>query len=288
MRQLGSEYDIRLRYQSEVTKEDIDEATLIVIYYWLQFNALQSLAPVLRRNRHKLLLGISSSYELEENRRELGLAVIHDYASGVFINNLLLYRQYQPLLKIPSFYTPNGVDTEFYSPVPGKAPSSRLRVGWAGSLTNMGPGYRGFHEFIVPAAAAVDGVELLTAAREDKWRGPDEMREFYRSLDVYVCASLTEGTPNPCLEAAACGVPLVTTCVGNMPELVRHGINGFFVERNVDDIAHHLRTLRDDSDLRTAMSSQMQHDIRAWDWSRRSRAFRQMFEEMILRSSSRE
>jgi len=284
MRLLGTAYDIRLRYQSEVTEEDIHEATLIVIYYWLQFNALQRVAPTLRRNRHKLLLGISSSYELEEDRRDRGLAVIHDFASGVFINSLLLYRQYQPLLKIPTFYTPNGVDTNFYCPNTSKVPSSVLRVGWAGSLTNMGPGYRGFYEFIVPAAAAVDRVELLTAVREEKWRAPEEMREFYRSLDVYVCASRNEGTPNPCLEAAACGVPLVTTCVGNMPDLVRHGINGFFVERDVQDIARYLRALRDDNNLRIAMSRNIQHDIQAWDWSLRSRAYRQMFEEMILKA----
>src|ERR1044072_3189442 len=287
MRQLGSAYEPRLRYQSEVTEEDIHDADLIVIYYWLQLNALQPLATALRRNRHKLLLGISSSYELEEDRQAPGLALIHDFASGVFINNLLLYRQYQPLLKIPIFYTPNGVDTKFYCPDTSKAPSSLLRVGWAGSLTNMGPGYRGFHEFIVPAAAAVDRVELLTAAREDKWRGPEEVLAFYRSLDVDVCASLTEGTPNTCLEAAACGVPLVTTCVGNMPELVRHGINGFFVERDVADIARNLLTLRDDSNLRTAMSSQIQHDIKSWDWSLLSRAYRQIFEEMTVKVSDR-
>jgi glycosyltransferase involved in cell wall biosynthesis len=281
MRLLGSAYDIRLRYQADVTEQDIDEAALIVLYYWLQIKALQPLAPALRRNRHKLLIGICSSYELEAERRELGLAVIHDFARGVFINNLLLYREYQPLLKLPTFYTPNGVDTSFYSPDSSKAPTFQLRVGWAGSLKNREPGYRGFHEFIVPAVAAVDGVELITAAREDKWRGPEEMRAFYHSLDVYVCASRTEGTPNPCLEAAACGVPLLTTSVGNMPELVRHGINGFFVERDVDDIADKIRTLRDDNNLRSAMSSQIHEDIQAWDWSLRSRAYRQMFDEMI-------
>jgi len=287
MRLLGTAYDIRLRYQSEVTEEDIHEATLIVIYYWLQFNALQRVAPTLRRNRHKLLLGISSSYELEEDRRDRGLAVIHDFASGVFINSLLLYHEYQPLLKIPTFYTPNGVDTNFFCPNKSKAPSSVLRVGWAGSLKNVGPEYRGFHQFIVPAAASVDRVELLAAAREEKWRTPEEMLEFYRALDVYVCASRNEGTPNPCLEAAACGVPLLTTCVGNMPELVRHGINGFFIERDVHDIARHLRTLRDDNNLRIAMSRTIQHDIQAWDWSLRSRAYGQMFEEMILKEGFR-
>ena len=279
------EYDIRLRYQSDVTEEDIDYATLILVYYWLQFKTLEPLAPTLRRNQHKLLVGISSSYELENERQNLGIAVIRDFASGVFIHNLILYRQYQPLLKLPTFYTPNGVDTSFYYPNLNKVPSSMMRVGWAGSLTNMGPGYRGYHEFIVPAAA-VEGVELVTAAREEKWRGPEEMREFYRSLDAYICASRAEGTPNTCLEAAACGVPLLTTRVGNMPELVHHGVNGFFIERNVDDIAGRIRTLRDDSNLRSAMSSQIQHDIQAWDWSLRSRAYRQMFEEMISKVES--
>ena len=286
MRLLGAEHDIRLRYHSDVTEQDIDEATLIVIYYWLQFERMQALTSALRRNRHKLLVGISSSYELEEDRRDLGLAVIRDYARGVFINSLLLYRQYRPLLKLPTFYTPNGVDTTFYSPNTSKPASSLLRVGWAGSLTNMAPGYRGYEEIIVPAVTSLERVALLTAAREDKWRGPEEMREFYRSLDVYVCASRAEGTPNPCLEAAACGVPLVTTCVGNMPELVRHGVNGFLVERDVDDIARYLRLLRDDGGLRTAMSSQIQHDIQAWDWSRRARAYRRMFEEMLSQAGT--
>ncbi len=287
MRVLGSEYDIRLRYQSEVTEEDIDEASLVLVYYWMQLQEMQPLASAFRRNRRKLLLGICSSYELEEDRRNPGLDVIRDLASAVFVNNLILYRQYQPLLKIPTFYTPNGVDTTFFMPDTNKAASSMLRAGWAGSLTNRGPGsYRGYHEFIVPAVAAIERVELISAAREDKWRNPEEMREFYRSLDVYVCASETEGTPNPCLEAAACGVPLLTTRVGNMPELVRHGINGFFVDRDADDIARSLRTLHEDSNLRTAMSKQIRDDIQAWDWSLRARAYRNMFQEMVLKAGA--
>lgn len=41
-----------------------------------------------------------------------------------------------------------------------------------------------------------------------------EMPDYYSSIDVYVCASITEGTPNPILEAMASGVPIVTTDVG--------------------------------------------------------------------------
>lgn len=119
------------------------------------------------------------------------------------------------------------------------------------------------------------------AAREDKWRGPDEMLEFYRSIDVYVCASRSEGTPNPCLEAAACGVPVVTTRVGNMPELIQHGVNGFFVERNVSDIARKLTRLRDDPLLRAELSQNMLASIQAWDWEHQAGTYRNMFETML-------
>jgi hypothetical protein len=42
------------------------------------------------------------------------------------------------------------------------------------------------------------GAELRLAIREEKWRGREEMLDFYHSLDVYVCASRSEGAPNPC------------------------------------------------------------------------------------------
>jgi GT2 family glycosyltransferase/uncharacterized coiled-coil protein SlyX len=280
-RALGNDYDIRKRYETEVTPDDLNQADLIVVYFWLQFRAMESLLPWFERNRDKLLVGICSHWELEDERRTSGLEVLRHWARAVFVNSQLLYREYQPAFRVPVFYTPNGVDTEFYNPALRKEPSSRLRVGWAGSLTNFGPEYKGYYPIVVPAVKALDGAELVTAARENKWRSPDEMREFYRSLDVYVCASRSESTPNPCLEAAACGIPLVTTRVGNMPELVRHGINSLFIERNCDDLTEKLRTLRDSQDLRLSLSENLLKDIPPWDWSLQSQNYRQMFEEML-------
>lgn len=280
-RALGNDYDIRKSYETEVTPDDLNQADLIVVYFWLQFRAMESLLPWLEQNRNKLLVGICSHWELEVERRSSGLEVLRKWARAVFVNGHLLYREYESAFHVPYFYTPNGVDTEFYKPASHKEPSSRLRVGWAGSLTNFGPEYKGYYPIVVPAVKALEGVELVTAAREDKWRSPDEMREFYRSLDVYVCASRGETTPNPCLEAAACGVPLVTTRVGLMPELVRHGTNGFFIERNPEDLTEKLRTLRDSPDLRLSLGEKILEDIQSWDWLTRAESYRQMFEEML-------
>ncbi len=166
--------------------------------------------------------------------------MLDELASAVFVNNRLLLEEFGPRFRQPVYYTPNGVDTGFFRPARGgqAAGAAALLAGRLGGEPDQpGGGHRGVHEFIAPAVAAVDGAELCLAAREEKWRNRREMLDFYHSLDVYVCASRTEGTPNPCLEAAACGLPVITTRVGNMPELIRDGENGFFVERDVADIA---------------------------------------------------
>jgi glycosyltransferase involved in cell wall biosynthesis len=283
MRVLSDEYDIRKLYQSEVNPEDLDQADLILVYYWYQFEAMQRLDACFRKHRQKLLVGICSHAEIEGNRGEIGRALLTDLAQGIFMVNSILFTDHAKLFDVPVFLTPNGVDVEFYKPITEKQSSSTLRVGWAGSLKNQTPAHRGYYDLIVPAVSSVEGVELVTAIREEKWRGPEEMRDFYRSLDLYLCASRKEGTPNPCMEAAACGVPLLTTRVGAMPELVRHGLNGFFIEHDVEDIASKLRRLRDRPDLRNLMAQQIRKDIPAWDWSIRAEPYRQMFEQTLRR-----
>lgn len=64
-------------------------------------------------------------------------------------------------------------------------------------------------------------------------RYPD-IGEVYRTLDLYLVTSRHEGGPKAVLEAMACGVPLVTTRVGQAMDLVRHAENGFMT--NIDDV----------------------------------------------------
>ena len=61
-----------------------------------------------------------------------------------------------------------------------------------------------------------------------------EIGSLYAALDAYVVTSRQEGGPKGVLEAMAAGVPLVSTRVGQAPELVVDGENGWLAD--VEDV----------------------------------------------------
>ncbi len=282
-RDLADRYEVIVRYQHEVTEHDLESADLVMIFYWLELLKMSVSQAALERCADRLVIGICSHFELQGARRERGLAILNRLARCVFANNKLLQREFSPLIDVPVHYTPNGVDTMFFRPAetPRMRATGELRVGWAGSLTNQGAEHRGFPNVIEPAVAAVPGVELATAIREQYWRNRDEMLAFYRDIDVYVCASDSEGTPNPCLEAAACGVPVVTTKVGNMPELIVDGENGCFFDGTPHGLAEKLALLRDSPALTSQWGARIRTSIQAWDWRHQSEHYARMFDAML-------
>lgn len=282
-RHLAGRYEVIIRFQHEVSEQELASADLVLIFYWLELRKMPLSLDVLARFSERLLIGICSHYELEGALREPGLAALNRLPCGVFANNKLLQREFAPQIGVPVLYTPNGVDTTFFRP--GDAPRARsagtLRVGWAGSLGNQGAEHRGFPNVIQPAVAAVPGVELATAIREERWRDRDEMLAFYRDIDVYVCASRSEGTPNPCLEAAACGVAVVTTPVGNMPELIVEGENGCFYDGTPQGLSEKLLRLRNSPAIALQWGARLRAAVEAWDWRHQSENYARMFDSML-------
>ena len=66
-----------------------------------------------------------------------------------------------------------------------------------------------------------------------------DIRKFYHALDIYMITSRIEGGPKAILESMACGIPLVTTKVGQAIDLVQHGRNAWMVEtEDVEGLAY--------------------------------------------------
>jgi glycosyltransferase involved in cell wall biosynthesis len=57
----------------------------------------------------------------------------------------------------------------------------------------------------------------------------EEMEEVYSLLDMLVIASSTEGVPLTILEAMKHGIPVVSTGVGGIPEVIEDGVDGLMV-----------------------------------------------------------
>ena len=61
---------------------------------------------------------------------------------------------------------------------------------------------------------------LKDVVRFEGQRSHTELPDWYRAADVVVLPSRSEGVPNVLLEAQACGVPIVASRVGGIPEIV--------------------------------------------------------------------
>lgn len=62
----------------------------------------------------------------------------------------------------------------------------------------------------------------------------DKLAEFFNHGQVFVLTSETEGFPRTIIQAAACGVPVVASNVGDMTDVIDHKINGLLVENPTD------------------------------------------------------
>ena len=144
---------------------------------------------------------------------------------GVYVVSRRLETEFRPFLPEVA-YLPHGVDSPVLPWDPGTSEPGRLRLGWAGNPEVQA---KGFDAFILPLGR-LPGVELVTCAYGLGMLDQPRMRDFYETIDAYVCASITEGSNNSLLEAAAMARSIVTTDNGTVPEFLEHGVNGLIVE----------------------------------------------------------
>jgi glycosyltransferase involved in cell wall biosynthesis len=83
--------------------------------------------------------------------------------------------------------------------------------------------------------------------------GQDRIRDYYERADVFALSSFAEGLPTVLVEALAMEVPVVTTWVMGVPELVEDGVSGLLVPPGrADALANALERLLAESPQRRA------------------------------------
>ena len=111
----------------------------------------------------------------------------------------------------------------------------------------------------------------------------DKIYEYIISSDIAVFPSLAEATSIACLEVMACGIPVVASDVGGLPEIIQHGETGMLVKFHlaastfedpgldvsiIDDLAQTIFSLLANDDLRLKIGQQAASYVRnnhTWD-----------------------
>jgi glycosyltransferase involved in cell wall biosynthesis len=108
---------------------------------------------------------------------------------------------------------------------------------------------------VAEVAAAAERLGIGARVEVLGWVVGDQKRRLLESATVYVLPSYNEGLPMGILEALSCGLPVVASDVGGIPDAVTDGVEGFVVPAgDVAALGGALRKLLSDSDLRRRCS----------------------------------
>ena len=155
---------------------------------------------------------------------------------------------------------PPGVDVRRLRPIAGEREPGPLRILFVGGDFERKGGVDLVHtmklldrpvELDLVSSSAVVPPGLPIRVHRDVAANSPAITELFGRADVFVLPSRGDCTPLAVAEALACGLPVVASPVGGMPELVQHGHNGLLVAPgDPQQLARALTVLVDQPDTR--------------------------------------
>ena len=269
LRSVYSRHSFEIKHFEDLGGISFNNYNVVYSLNWPIHGYISNKIAPKRLRKYRLITGISSHIGQPSDRKFLSLLSNYD---GIGTSNKFLYNSFKkkfPKLKI--FYTPFGVDCDTFYPT--TSPSDYLNVfGWVG---NPGRPVKRFAEIDRCIRSFGDEIKFLTATNRSKY-SRDEMAKFYNRIGTLICFSESEGTPNPILEAGACGRNIITTNVGNVPELLSK-IKCISVVKDKRGLEVAMRKAIADKRRLNLNGALLGQEIsKSWTWKARSAGFRRL------------
>jgi glycosyltransferase involved in cell wall biosynthesis len=88
------------------------------------------------------------------------------------------------------------------------------------------------------------------------YQSQDAVCQYLHNSDIFVLPSFSEGLPVALMESFAAGVPVITTAIAGISELVEDGVNGYLIPPGaVEPLVLRLEQLLSDGNLRQQMGT---------------------------------
>jgi glycosyltransferase involved in cell wall biosynthesis len=254
----------------------------------------QDLLPFL--DRRKLITGIHSHRSWDEYASMPDFspqppAALLDRLSelkGINIISRRLHRIFERAGLSNIVLTENGVDTELFSPKTPVNTERRvpLSVGFSGSKDIAKHDYlKGFSEFIEPLGSLPNVQIKVLGNRGEGQVKREDMPALYNQIDLYLCASTSEGFSQSVLEASACGRGVLSTRVGGCEDLIEEGRNGFLLRRDMAQIRALVERLEADRALvRSLGESNRRIVLERYSWQLKVRDWLRFVESHLARA----
>jgi glycosyltransferase involved in cell wall biosynthesis len=258
---LLTDNNIQLHHKVDQQKHDL--------YFSYGFSYIDFLNKV---PKHKKICGVTAHRTKQQIFPKM-IQAGHHHA-----NSKMLLKELHNMGFKRAYYVPNGVNEDLFKPIKPLREEGDLVVGHVGKECPA----KGQREFILPAIQAT-GCKSATNLRTFKDKLPHtEMPNIYNEMDVFVVASTEDGTPNPALEAAACGRPIISNKIGNMPEFIIDGWNGFIVPRKLNAYIEKIMYFRANRDELIRMGKNARKTVEeGWTWKIQAENYRKMFKDIF-------
>lgn len=230
----------------------------------------------------------SEGKEIEKTKK------IFSKCKNYYVSSKILLDIYNGLdLKYkPKYVITDGVDLEDFYPINidrfKNIHKRTVKIGWVGNSAwkNDLEDFKGVNTILKPAIKELKeegyDIEEYFADRQVRMIPHDKMVEYYSNVDILICTSKCEGTPNPVLEAMACGVPVISTRVGIVPEALGKKQSEFILkERSKECLKENIKKLICDSQNFSNLSQENLEKIKKWTWEGVSKKFEKFFDEVF-------
>lgn len=159
----------------------------------------------------------------------------------------------------PKTYYANMILNEnFFVRNKEKSNKKNFIIGWTG---NPRRDFKGYYSHIIPAIEKLK-IKYPNIELKSRFSGPmATLPMFYDDVDLVVIASDADAGPSLFAEASLMEIPCLSTNIGWPREVIRNGINGYIVNKDVDEIADKIETLYLNRNLLQEMSNRIRRDF---------------------------